>query len=206
MNTEIILILDCSGSMLSIKPSVIDGYNQFLKEQKEFKGTAKISVAHFNDTCRILLSGQHLPIVQNLTEKNYIPEGMTALYDAIGEVLETQGKRIHDEKWAEVVMVVIITDGQENASSRYRASDIKQMIEHAQNHQWKFIYLGANQDAMLNAEKIGIDPTFVRGWQTTEEGTKDAYIYTSSTACLLRDPQAMNNQKLKELHKKLKTA
>lgn len=203
MNTEILMILDCSGSMLSIKPSVIEGYNNFLKEQKAFKGSAKISVAHFNDTCTTLLSGQYITVAQNITEKNYVPEGMTALYDAIGEVMETQGKRIHDEKWAEVVMVVIITDGQENASHNYTLDRIKAMITHAQNHQWKFIFLGANQDAILNADKMGISRQYAKNWDATPQGTMDAYAYTSTTACLLRDPKAPDNQELKKLHKKL---
>jgi hypothetical protein len=148
---SVVFILDNSGSMIEMKDEPRQGLNAFYKTQQEagdFLSTliffnSRVSFKHKN------LNGKDVPI---LSEKDYGPNGMTALYDAIGEAIEYQ-----KSQKLENVMFVILTDGEENASMKYNKKDIKEMIQQMEeDHKWVFMYLGANQDSFKVASDIGV--------------------------------------------------
>ena len=186
MKTEIIAITDRSGSMASIMNDVIGGYNTFLKEQKEQPGEARMTYTQFDSEYEVVYSGKPLSDAPPLTHATFVPRGSTALFDAIGRTLNEQGARIAAEKWAELVIVCIITDGGENASREFKSERIKEMTAHAEANGWKFIFLAANQDAFAAARNIGISSQFVGGYAANAAGTQAAYSSTSATASVLR--------------------
>ena len=157
MNTEIICILDRSGSMGAIKSDTIGGFNSFLAEQKEVPGEAKITLIQFDGAYEINYQGLPLSEVEDLSNATFVPRGSTALLDAIGKTLIDQKIRIQKEAWAEKVIIAILTDGEENSSSKFNLETIKTLTESAQNDGWSFIYLGANQDSFSVASSMGIN-------------------------------------------------
>jgi len=157
MNTEIICILDRSGSMIAIKTDTIGGFNSFLAEQKEVPGEAKMTLIQFDGAYEINYQGLPLSEVEDLSNATFVPRGSTALLDAIGKTLIDQKIRIQKEAWAEKVIIAILTDGEENSSSKFNLETIKTLTESAQNDGWSFIYLGANQDSFSVASSMGIN-------------------------------------------------
>lgn len=189
MKVEIIDITDRSGSMSTLRADVIGGFNVFLHDQKEAPGQAKMTHVQFDDVYEVLYAGVPVQDVQPLTTETYVPRGCTALLDAIGRTLDIQGKRIKDENWADKIIVCIRTDGQENASKEYSQQRIKQMIQHAQDHGWVFIFAAANQDAFVTGATYGIAAGTTMDWCPTDAGTSASYASTSATVRSLRaDP------------------
>jgi Mg-chelatase subunit ChlD len=186
MNTEILVILDRSGSMEMIATDVIGSYNRFLAEQQKEPGAARLTLVLFNSDIRTHSVGEPIAYAKPLNRHTYRPEGMTALLDALGFTLEGQGERIYREKRAERVIVAILTDGQENASTRYRLAQVNAMIEHARAHGWVFVFLAANQDAIVEARKYGIDPKFAANFAASGSGTQAAYGALGQTVSSLR--------------------
>ncbi len=158
--TEIICILDRSGSMQNIKNDAIGGFNSFVDQQKKDNGEAKLSLYLFDDQYDIIYEGKDLKEVETLTEKVYFPRNSTALYDAIGRTINTIGARFaqtKEEERPDKVIFLIITDGEENSSKEFKQEQIKDMIEHQKSvYSWQFIFVGANQDSVLAAKNIGI--------------------------------------------------
>lgn len=176
MNTEIIVILDRSGSMGSIAAEAIAGYNMFLEEQRLVPGQARVTRVQFDNLYQIDHQAIPLASSQPLDRRTFVPRGMTALNDAIGRTLEEQGRRIAQEGWAEKAVVCILTDGAENASREYTAPRIKQMIEHAQNNAgWVFVFLAANQDAFVTGAGYGIAAATTANFAANAAGTQSAY-------------------------------
>lgn len=186
MNTEIITITDRSGSMETIRRDVIGGYNRFLAEQQALPGAARLTYTQFDTQYDVIYQGMPLAAAPQLDDKTFVPRGSTALLDAIGRTLVEQGKRIHDENWAERVIVAIITDGAENASREYNRAQIKEMIAHAQQHDWHFVFLAANQDAFAEAASYGISAATTRNFTASAAGVKAAYADTSLLVGQLR--------------------
>lgn len=193
MKTEIILITDASGSMQSLSADVVGGYNQLLQDQKELPGEARWSAFQFNDSYRLVCQGINIARALPLNLWDYSPGGGTALYDAIGKTMESQGKRIADEKWADKVIVAIQTDGQENASREYRLERIKSMIEHARSCNWEFVFLGANIDAFAVSHAMGMSAAYTQNYAATPIGTRSAYVNTSSLIGQLRTEPTESN-------------
>lgn len=158
--TEIICVIDRSGSMGSIRSDAIGGFNMFLEEQKKVPLPARMTLALFNENYEILHDGIKLSDVQPLTNATYQPAGVTALLDAIGRTIDAVGTRLSttpEEQRPEKVLFVILTDGLENASKDYRKSRIAEMIKHQQEHySWRFEFLGANVDAFAEANALNI--------------------------------------------------
>jgi hypothetical protein len=186
MKTEIIVITDRSGSMQSIKPDVIGGFNTFLDDQKKETGEARITYSQFDSIYELVYAGIPIKDAPKLTDGTFVPRGMTALYDAVGRTLDVQGKRIAEEKWAELVVVCIITDGGENASREYSSARVQEMTKHAEANGWKFIFLAANQDAMLAAKSFGSSGQYAGGFAASSAGVASAYAATSMTMSSLR--------------------
>lgn len=172
--TELVYILDRSGSMSGLESDTIGGYNSMLIKQKEADGEATITTVLFDDQYELLHDRINIKGVVPITEKEYFVRGTTALLDAIGKTICKIGnvqKNTTDEERAEKVLFVITTDGHENASKEYTYSDIKTIIDRQKNKfGWEFIFLGANIDAVVEAEKFGIDSSRVAQFHNDKEG------------------------------------
>jgi hypothetical protein len=158
--TDITVVLDRSGSMESIKDDTIGGYNKFLKGQKEVKGECTISLYQFDDKYEPVYEGQNIQHVAELNNETFVPRGWTALLDAIGRSINDTGARLaklKEEDRPDKVIFVIQTDGAENQSKEFTREKIFEMIKHqSNNYNWKFLFLGANQDAIATATSYGI--------------------------------------------------
>lgn len=186
MKTEILVITDRSGSMGSICSDVIGGFNRFLKEQKRQPGDARMTYTQFDTNYEIVYQARPIHQVEDLDENTFVPRGSTALFDAIGQTLEEQGKRIKEEAWAELVVVCIITDGEENASRKYTKSRVREMVSHAEANGWKFLFLAANQDAFAASRDFGSAAKYSGNFMANAAGTAMAYASTSATVSALR--------------------
>lgn len=189
MKCEIICITDRSGSMSTIRNDVIGGFNTFLADQKTVPGEARMTYTQFDNQYEVVYAGKPLAEAPPLTAETFVPRGNTALMDAIGRTMNEQGERIAREKWADKVIVCIITDGGENASTEYKRDQIKVMIEHAQKNNWSFVFLAANQDAFAVGAGYGISAATTANFAASSAGTQAAYASTSSmTRSLRADP------------------
>ncbi len=158
--TELIFIIDKSGSMSGLENDTIGGFNSMLQKQREEEGVCHISTILFSNDSQVLHNRRNIEKVEPLTREDYIVGGGTALLDALGDAIQhtvkVQKFSAEDERASNVVFV-IITDGQENSSLRYSKRDIKKMITHEQEkYGWEFIFLGANIDAIDTADDYGI--------------------------------------------------
>jgi hypothetical protein len=191
MKTEIIAIQDRSGSMAPLHRDVVGGYNSFLAEQRAVPGEARITCVQFNDEVRTLYQAVPLDCLKDMSVADYLPTGGTALLDAIGTTLEAQGKRIADEGWAELVIVHINTDGEENVSRKYTLDQIKTMISQKQEKGgWKFLFQAANQDAFAAGSKYGISAATTSNFTASAAGLREAYGSTSMSVTNLRTASA----------------
>jgi uncharacterized protein with von Willebrand factor type A (vWA) domain len=185
--TEIVVVLDRSGSMGSIKDATVEGFNTFLNEQKNAEGEAFITLVQFDD--RYEMNYQSVPVSEAqplIAGETFVPRGTTALYDAIG-------KTINDLKTDRDVIFVIITDGHENASQEFRGEAIKKMIESLTNEEgWKFIFLAANQDAMLSGNSIGISGANSMTYVANDASTSAAFFSVSSNMASYRSSKFKN--------------
>lgn len=186
MNTEIIFILDHSGSMATLASSVISGTNKFVADQRELPGQARFTLVKFSSPEKFSAVHEAVPLEQVPVMDSFRPLGMTALYDAIGKTLTQQGKRIAEEGWADKVIVAIMTDGEENASVRYSRGEVKEMIEHAQSHGWDFIFLGANINVNEYVADLGINPQNAYAFVASAAGTTLGYSNMSTRTAELR--------------------
>ena len=177
--TEIVFILDRSGSMYDMTADTIGGYNGFLAKQKLVEGEALISTVLFDDECNVLHDRVDIRRVEPLTEKDYYVGGCTALLDAVGGAIHHMGnvhRYARPEDRPEKTIFVIITDGYENASKRYTYPRVRQMVKRQQEkYQWEFIFLGANMDAAEEAGHMGIRPERAMSYCCDTEGTRANY-------------------------------
>ncbi|MDA3779741.1 MAG: VWA domain-containing protein [Bacteroidales bacterium] len=156
--TQIICILDRSRSMSSIMDDSIGGFNTFIKQQKELPDKATLTVALFDDKYELLYDNVDIKDVKEITNKEWFPRGTTALYDAIGEIIndvKLNHARLGEEAPSKV-LVCVVTDGYENNSKEYKNDDIQKLIENCEKDDWNFIYLAANQDAFSIGSSFGI--------------------------------------------------
>ncbi|MGI6501661.1 MAG: vWA domain-containing protein [Anaerostipes sp.] len=157
--TELVFILDRSGSMSGLEDDTIGGFNGMIAKQKSEAEKVNVTTVLFDDEVEVIHDRFSIDIVEPLTEKEYYVRGCTALLDAVGESIkkiENVQKHLPDAHKAGKVIFVITTDGHENSSKEYNYSDIKRMIEAKKECGWEFLFLGANIDARKEAEKIGI--------------------------------------------------
>lgn len=182
-HTEIIFIIDKSGSMSHLAKETIEGFNGFIESQKDDTKTTLTTVL-FDSTWKILHDRIDVYEVKPMTKEDYRPGGYTAMLDAIGEIINRVQDK-HDElgeNKPDNVLFVITTDGEENSSRKFTKSQIEKMIKHQTNgHGWEFIFLGANMDAVKEAQDIGISATRAVSYDWTTQGT-DALYGTIATA------------------------
>ena len=172
--SELIFILDMSGSMGLLTEDTIGGFNSMIEKQKMVEGDANVTLVLFDHEYILLYDNCNIKEVPVLTDKEYCPCGSTALYDAIGRTIDTVGHRLNntpEEERPEKVIVSITTDGMENASKEYTFQQVKEKIEHQQEkYNWEFIFLGADLDSVNVATNLGINPDFAVTWTTSAAG------------------------------------
>jgi len=188
--TEIVFILDRSGSMEGLESDTIGGYNALIDKQKKEEGQAYISTVLFDDVSEVLHDRVSLDEIAPITNKEYYVRGCTALLDAIGGAIHHIGnvhKYAREEDKPEKTLFVITTDGQENASRRYTYEKVKHMIERQkEKFGWEFLFLGANIDAVKEAQRFGIRPERVANYHSDKAGTALNYKVLSSTISKVR--------------------
>ena len=189
-NTEIIFVIDKSGSMSRLTNDTIEGFNGFVESQKDDTKTTLTTVL-FDISWKILHDGVDVYEVEPMTKKDYIAGGGTALLDTLGDTINRVQDR-HDElgeNKPDNVLFVITTDGEENASCKFTKTQIEKMIKHQTNgHGWKFMFLGANMDAVKEATSIGISQANTISYTWNSQGTDALYrsvsdIVTTAKTC-----------------------
>ena len=188
--TELVFILDRSGSMQGLEGDTIGGFNAMIEKQKKEPGEAFVSTVLFDDRTEVLHDRVKVGEVRPITEKEYYVRGCTALLDAIGGAIHHIGN-IHKYARAEDVpehtLFVITTDGMENASRHYNAERVKQMIERqTARYGWEFLFLGANIDAVETARHFGIGADRAVNYHSDSAGTQLNYEVLSEAICAVR--------------------
>ena len=171
--TELVFILDRSGSMSGLEDDSIGGFNGMLKKQKAESENVNVTTVLFDDQIDVIHDRFPIGIVEPLTEKDYFVRGCTALLDAVGEAvhkIENVQEHLPEDYKAGKVIFVITTDGHENSSKRYSYPQIKKMIEAKKETGWEFLFLGANIDAVGEAEKLGISRNRAVTYENDREG------------------------------------
>ena len=188
--TEIVFILDKSGSMSGLEADTIGGYNSFLEKQKKVEGEAFVSTVLFSDRNEVLHDRVPIEKIEPMNELQYSVGGCTALLDAIGGAVHHIGnvhKYARDEDKPEHTIFVITTDGQENSSREFSYEKIKKMITRQQEkYGWEFIFLGANMDAIGEAGKLGIRADRAVRYECDGAGTLLNYLVLSETVGKMR--------------------
>ena len=196
--TEIVFILDRSGSMAGLETDTIGGFNSLIQKQKKEEGKALVSTVLFDDKTEVLHDRKELDKIEPLTDKDYYVRGCTALLDAVGGAIHHIGnvhKYARAEDRPEKTLFIITTDGMENASRRYSYEKVKQMIERQKKrYGWEFLFLGANIDAVSVAGQFGIAPEKAVRFHCDEQGTALNYRVLSETIAKVRcgAPMAAN--------------
>ena len=196
--TEIVFILDRSGSMAGLEADTIGGFNSLIQKQKKEEGRALVSTVLFDDKTEVLHDRKELDKIEPLTDKDYYVRGCTALLDAVGGAIHHIGnvhKYARAEDRPEKTLFIITTDGMENASRRYGYEKVKQMIERQKKrYGWEFLFLGANIDAVSVAGQFGIAPEKAVRFHCDEQGTALNYRVLSETIAKVRcgAPMAAN--------------
>ena len=193
--TELVFIIDRSGSMAGLESDTVGGMNSLLKKQRGEEGEALVTTVLFNDDCRMLHDRLDIKKVKPMEEHDYIPAGCTALLDAVGSTIQHIA-RIHRYARAEDVpertLFVITTDGMENASRIFSTERVKKMIEHEkEKYGWEFMFLGANIDAVKTAGDIGICADRATGYISDSRGTALNYEVMSAAVSSLRRSKAL---------------
>ena len=188
--TELVFILDRSGSMAGLEKDTIGGFNAMLKKQKEVEGECRITTVLFDNQINILHDRLDIQAIGSLTEKDYQVGGSTALLDAIGPTINKIGnvqKHSAYEHRASKVLFVIITDGEENSSREFSSQRIKKMIEHQmKKYNWEFIFLGANIDAVETSKMYGIRPDRTQNYHADARGVNLNFDVMSKTVASSR--------------------
>ena len=187
--TELVFILDKSGSMSGLERDTIGGFNSMLAKQKEEPGEVIVTTVLFDHGYELLHDRTNIQGVRPITEKEYSVGGCTALLDAVGKTINkisTSQKFVCESQRSDKVMFVIITDGMENSSKEFDHGKVKEMIEtQKKEHEWEFIFLGANIDAVSTAAKIGIMANRAANYHADSQGTRMNFnVISEAVSCL----------------------
>lgn len=184
--TEMVFILDRSGSMQNLTSDTIGGFNSMIENQKNESGEAFVTTVLFDDSYEVLHDHVNINEIKPITNKEYYARGCTALLDAIGKTINSVGSRLSatsENERPDKVIFVITTDGMENSSIEFNKKTVKEMIEHQQDkYSWTFMFLGANMDAVGEAASLGINTDFAKTYTASSIGTQS--VYTSMTKAM----------------------
>ncbi len=207
--TEIVFILDRSGSMSGLEADTIGGFNSMIEKQKKADGEALISTVLFDHISEVIHDRVDVQNIKPMTGEDYTVRGCTALLDAIGGAVHHIGnihKYARDEDVPEHTMFVITTDGMENASRRYDSEKVKKMIERQkEKYGWEFLFLGANIDAVETARHFGISEDRAVNYHSDSEGTQLNYEVLGEAICAVRCSTPLGSDWKKRIDKDYKT-
>lgn len=208
--TEMVFILDRSGSMQRLTDDTIGGFNSMIESQKKEEGEAFVTTVLFDDQYELLHDHINIKDIKPITNKEYYARGMTALLDAVGKTINSIGNRLSatpEDERPDKVIFVITTDGLENASREFAKSTVKEMIEHQQSkYSWTFMFLGANMDAVGEAASLGINTDFARTYTADTWGTQSVYDSLSCAVACARSADFDVNNASSASYKAITTA
>lgn len=189
--TKIIFLVDRSGSMSKIASDIIGGYNRYIEDQKALKhGTCDVSFYQFDTEFDTVYENVNINEVKELTDKTFVPRGSTALLDAVGQTVDSVGKHLAslaENERPEKVLFVIITDGEENSSTKFTTEQIKNKIVHQTDvYKWQFVYIGANQDAWNVGSSLGIGGAASLTYAATKLGSTMMFNSLSDNSRIYR--------------------
>ena len=193
--TELVFILDRSGSMSGLERDTIGGFNAMIEKQKKQDGECVVSTVLFNNDSQVIHDRVPIDKIEPMTERDYYVSGGTALIDAIGGAIHHIGnvhKYARHEDVPENTIFIITTDGYENASYRYSSDKVKRMIEHEkEKYGWEFLFIGANIDAVETAKHYGINQDRAVNYHADAQGTDIVYATVSQAVCNVRMNKCM---------------
>lgn len=196
--TEIVFILDRSGSMAGLEDDTIGGFNAMIEKQKKEPGEALVSTVLFDNISEVIHDRVDIQKIKPMTDRDYYVRGCTALLDAVGKAIHHIGnvhKYAREENRPEKTLFVITTDGIENASREYTYPRLKEMIERQKKqYGWEFIFLGANIDASREAARFGIDADHTANYHADTIGTAVIYEAVSEAVCNVRSNRPMSKE------------
>ena len=188
--TELVFILDRSGSMGGLESDTIGGFNSLIEKQRKQDGECYVSTVLFDNVSEVIHDRVKLADVKPMTDKEYFVRGCTALIDAIGGAIHHIGnihKYARPEDVPEHTMFVITTDGLENASHKYSSDEVKKMVERQkEKYGWEFLFIGANIDSVENAKHFGIGADRAVNYHADKQGTAVLYDTVAETVCCMR--------------------
>lgn len=174
--TEMVFILDRSGSMQRLTSDTIGGFNSMIENQRNKEGDALVTTVLFDDQYELLHDHVDINHIKPITDREYFARGTTALLDALGKTINTIGAKLNampEQERPDKVIFIVTTDGFENASREFDKKTVRKMIEHQQSkYAWTFMFLGANMDAVSEAANLGINIDFARTYTADEAGTQ----------------------------------
>ena len=192
--TELVFILDRSGSMAGLEKDTIGGFNAMIEKQKKGAGQALVTTVLFDHESETIHDRIDLHALPAMTEKEYFVRGCTALLDAVGSTIchiQSIHKYIREEDLPEKTLFVITTDGMENSSHQYTYKKVQDLIKKQKKNGWEFLFLGANIDAAKEAARFGIDANCAADYHADSEGTSAVYAAVNQAVCYARACQPM---------------
>lgn len=195
--TELVFILDRSGSMSGLESDTIGGFNSLIEKQRKQEGECFVSTVLFDNVSEVLHDRVKLSEIKKMTEKDYTVRGCTALVDAIGCAIHHIGnihKYARKEDVPENTMFVIMTDGLENASHIYSSDQLKKMIERQKKkYGWEFLFIGANIDSVETAGRYGIGADRSVNYHADKKGTEVVFDTVAETVCCVRASRPLSS-------------
>lgn len=205
LKTELVFIIDKSGSMHSLADDTVGGFNSMLKKQKEEEGEAFVTTYLFNQELSLLHDRLPLDKVAEMESVDYRPHGCTALLDAVGaavEHIQSIHRYLRPEDVPSRTLFIIITDGMENASHVFSYQKVTELIEKKKKKGWEFLFLAANIDAAKAASSIGISSDRAVRYTATTDGTEEVYDVVSDAVCYMRASRCVSDHWADKLKKK----
>lgn len=203
--TELVFILDRSGSMAGLESDTIGGFNAMIEKQKKLDGKVFVSTVLFDNDTEVLHDRMDIQDIEPMTDEQYNVRGCTALLDAVGGAIHHIGnihKYARPEDVPEHTMFVITTDGQENASHRYNSETVKKMIKRQEEcYGWEFLFVAANIDAVETAKSIGIRRERAANYTYSKKGTRNLYDAVDCAVTSMRNCEELNEKWKGELNK-----